>query len=100
MDKEELISCQLREGKDRGVRCLMMKIGLAGLGLSACLALLLAILSTVGWVQIGPCGPDLLGLFLLLGFFLTGAVGLLITTAGLARMGIRKFRHLAENDSN
>jgi hypothetical protein len=40
----------------------MLKIGIAGLGLSVCIALLFALLLETGAAHFESCGPDSLGL--------------------------------------
>ena len=60
----------------------MMKVGLILVGAAAGMLALLALLSWVGLSRFGPCGPDPLGLFLLLGFLLTGGAGFLFLLVG------------------
>jgi len=71
----------------------MRRVGLAGLGIAAGCLLLLILLSQMGVVQFGPCGPDPFGLVLLLGFLVIGCGGVVITVGGLLQLGFRKFRH-------
>jgi len=71
----------------------MLRIGLTGFGLSAACALLLTLLSAVGFAHFGPCGPDLVGLVLFPGFFIFGGFGLLLSLAGVLKLGLQKLRH-------
>ena len=70
----------------------MFKAGLIGLAIALGFILLLALLSQMGLVVWGPCGSDLFGLTLILGFLICGSVGTLLTVAGLFRKGFRKPR--------
>jgi hypothetical protein len=60
----------------------MIKPGLVLLGIAAGILPLFALLSYVGFTRFGPCGPDAIGLVLLLGFLLSGGAGLLWTLVG------------------
>jgi hypothetical protein len=68
----------------------MLRFGIVWLCLSVCIALLFALLLETGAAHFGSCGPDFLGLVCLLGFMITGGVGVLLTAAGLLRLGFRK----------
>jgi len=70
----------------------MLRIGLIGLAIALGCVVLLALLSQMGLVAFGPCGPDPLGLVFLLGFLICGSVGILLTIAGLVQKGFRKLR--------
>lgn len=70
----------------------MLRIGIAGLGLTVCIALLFALLLNTGAAHFGSCGPDSIGLVCLIAIMLSGAVGVLLTAAGLLRLGVRKLR--------
>ena len=70
----------------------LLRIGLNSLGLSVGGVLLLLVLSQFGVAQFGPCGPDPVGLALMLGSLLAGALGLLLATGGLLEMGWRRLR--------
>ena len=59
--------------------------GLVLLAISAAFLVALSTLSALHLVFWGPCGPDPLGLVLLCGFLLTGAVGGLFTFVGLLK---------------
>jgi hypothetical protein len=71
----------------------MLRIGLVGLGTSVGTFLLFMLLSAIGLAHFGPCGPDLLGLFMLLGSVLTAGVGAILTIGGLFLLAVEKFRH-------
>ena len=71
----------------------MLKFGLIGLGLSGGCAVSLSLLIRAGVAHFGPCGPDAVGMVLLLGFLSTGGLGALITVAGLLEIGFRRILH-------
>jgi hypothetical protein len=60
------------------------------LGASAGCLLLLALLSSLGVVSAGPCGFDLFGSILLLGFLIGGGVGILLVSIGLLQKALRR----------
>ena len=68
----------------------MLRMGLIGLGVAAGCALLLTFLGLIGVAHFGPCGPDAVGMVFLLGFLITGSVGLLLTTVGLLQRAFHK----------
>jgi hypothetical protein len=70
----------------------MLKIGLIGLGLSVVSALLFAACCSVGLAHFGSCGPDGLGLILILATLTSGGLGALFTASGLLQLGIQKLR--------
>ena len=68
----------------------MLRVGLIGLAIALGCVALLALLSQIGLLTFGPCGPDPLGMIFLLGCLVCGGVGLLLTVAGLLQKAFRK----------
>jgi hypothetical protein len=71
----------------------MLRVGLIGLGASVGIFLLFMLLNAANLAHFGPCGPDLLGMSLLLGSVLTGGAGAILTTVGLLLLAVEKLRH-------
>jgi hypothetical protein len=69
----------------------MLKAGFIGLAIALGFIILLALLSQMGLVMWGPCGPDPFGLVLLLGVLICGSVGILLTIMGFIQKCFRKF---------
>jgi hypothetical protein len=78
----------------------MLRVGLITLGLSVCLLVFFFVLSVLGVTGVGPCGPDLCGLILLLGFLLTGCAGALFIGIGVVKSAIDRFRQRMAGDIN
>ena len=74
----------------------MLRIGLIGIGISVGLILLFMLLSAFGIAHFGSCGPDAVGLVLMIGVLLTGGPGVLITAGGLVKIGVERLRQSAE----
>jgi hypothetical protein len=75
----------------------MLRIGLVLLGLSACIALLFALLAQIGIAHFGSCGPDSTGLVLIIGFIFSGGIGTLLTLIGLINLAFDRLSQRAHD---
>ena len=71
----------------------MLKIGLISLAIAAGCLVLFFLLTGLGIVGFGSCGPyGAVSILLMLGAYLCGGVGLLLPLAALIERGVRRLR--------